>query len=87
MTSTVNIDRGQLLFWAMQLPKSEQKILTREIMSSWDEVDALPEPPRMTMEEINARISAAERDMLNGKGVTSEEFHERLESKYPWLRD
>ena len=40
-----------------------------------------------SLEELNAALEEAEADRNDPtKWITSEEFHDRVESKYPWLR-
>lgn len=38
-----------------------------------------------TMEELNARIDEAEDDIVAGRTYTSEQVHDMMEKKYPWL--
>ena len=40
-----------------------------------------------SLEELNTALEEAEAERNDPtKWITSEEFHERVESKYPWLR-
>lgn len=40
-----------------------------------------------SLEELNAALEEAEADRNDPtKWITSEEFHDHVESKYPWLR-
>ena len=40
-----------------------------------------------SLEELNTALAEAEAERNDPtKWITSEEFHERVESKYPWLR-
>ena len=38
-----------------------------------------------TLDELNARIDEAENDIDAGRVYTSEQVHDILEKKYPWL--
>jgi hypothetical protein len=42
-------------------------------------------PPRVTTEELRARISCAEAEILAGKTNPVEDFEGNMEAKYPWL--
>ena len=42
-------------------------------------------PPMLSAEELRARISEAETDILADKTNSIEEFNANMEMKYPWL--
>ena len=42
-------------------------------------------PPMLSVDELRARVSEAETDILAGKTNSIEEFNANMEMKYPWL--
>ena len=42
-------------------------------------------PPMLSVDELRARVSEAETDILSGKTNSIEEFNANMEMKYPWL--
>ena len=42
-------------------------------------------PPRVTTEELRARIASAEADILVGRTNPIDKFEGDMEAKYPWL--
>jgi len=57
--------------------------LMRKLNEDFDVREAYSMPA--TTEQANALFDKAEADMLSGNVLTSEEVHQRMESKFPWL--
>lgn len=83
-TATINLDYNQIRNIVMQMPLQERQRLSDEL----NELSAScvsEDLPHYSMAEINARIDEAEDDIANGRVYSSEEMHNSLEDKFPWL--
>ena len=74
------------------LPEDVKKHLMILFLSEGKAKSDMPEgmvgedfPPMLSAEELRARISEAETDILAGKTNSIEEFNANMEMKYPWL--
>lgn len=65
-------------------PRTRRRSTGDELLAQWAN-----EPyngPQYTIEELHERIRQAEANIAAGKVYTSEEVHQRMLAKFPWLK-
>lgn len=72
---------------SMEVLDSVKRSLTRALSrhSKKEQVEEEEDLTPYTMEEINARLDEAEKNIAAGEVYTSQEVHRMIEKEFPWL--
>lgn len=85
MAATLKLNYSQIYKLATQLSTKDMERLSMELAAICDEARENSRP--YTVEEVKAFACVAEEDIKAGRVCTAEEGWNRLETKFPWLKN